>query len=542
MIKNIKSVGVLVAICTVVALLLALTNQITAPIIEKNEQIKAAKALREVMPKGELFEQIDLDKYKGKMPASVIEVHEETKGIGYVIKLNVKGFKPDMMIMCGVTTDGKITGATCVSSNETNGAEKAYGKKFVGKDATGVNAVETVSGSTMTTTAYKQAMKDALTAVLVLGGAEVDLRTDEEKAVDKMIEELGATKAADLSQYQLPATVTKALQGDKGAVIYLTIDAYEPDMEIVCGVTPDGKVVKAICLKSNETKAAEKTYGENFTGKDLAGVDAVDTIGGITMTTAAYKKAVKDAINTTLILGGADIDARDPAQILADNLAATLPAGEGKFTKLFFTEKVEGVDAIYAADNGAGYVAVIGEEFVATDAEGNSDNAVAAAAVKVIRNSSSEDILAAFQEKMNGIIAITTEELQQGEYTSIKNNVLALNKTASGNYDITINGLGFGYYGDKANYQPAKNIPIVIRVSITPDGKIIDTLTVSHSESNGWGAVCGDESYYSQFDGKTAESYKEVDAISGATKTTDGYMKAIARCFTIVDILEGGAE
>ena len=44
MVKNIKSVGVLVAICAVVALLLALTNQITAPVIKDNEARKAAAA------------------------------------------------------------------------------------------------------------------------------------------------------------------------------------------------------------------------------------------------------------------------------------------------------------------------------------------------------------------------------------------------------------------------------------------------------------------------------------------------------------------
>ena len=163
MIKNIKSVCVLVAICTVVALLLALTNQITAPIIAKNEALKASGALRKVMPEGKAFEQLNMDYYKGKLPSSVTEVHKETKGKGYVIQLSVKGFKPDMVIMCGVTTDGKITGATCLSSNETNGAEKDYGKKFVGKDAAGVDAVDTDGGSTYTTEAYLEYAGELIT-------------------------------------------------------------------------------------------------------------------------------------------------------------------------------------------------------------------------------------------------------------------------------------------------------------------------------------------------------------------------------------------
>ena len=52
---SVKSVVVLVAICSIVAVLLALTNSITAPIIEENENKKANAALLEVLPDGESF-------------------------------------------------------------------------------------------------------------------------------------------------------------------------------------------------------------------------------------------------------------------------------------------------------------------------------------------------------------------------------------------------------------------------------------------------------------------------------------------------------
>lgn len=385
MIKHIKSVGVLVAICSVMAVLLALTNQITAPIIEKNAAAAASGALLELMPDGKGFEQVSIE----KLPATVTEAYKETSGMGYVIKLSVTGYGPDMVIMCGVTTDGKVTGAKCLSSNET------------------------------------------------------------------------------LSK--------------------------------------------------------EKDYGKNFTGKDAAGVDAVETIGGATMTTAAYKSAVKDALTAALVLGGADVDVRTPEQILADNLAAALPAAEGKFTKVFFTEIVEGIDAMYVADNGTGYVAIIGEEFIAADAEGNSDNAVVATAAKAM-------------------IASTSTDVDMTAYEGINENITSIKKTATGNYIIEINGLGFGWFGNSEHYQDPKYIPIVIRVSLSPDAKIIDTLTVSHQETNGYGAAWGTEEYYGQFDGTTIDDYKNVDVISGATISNNGYLKAIERCFLAVEILEGGAK
>lgn len=380
--QNIKSVVILVAICGVMALLLAGTNALTAPIIEKNSAAAANEALLQVMPEGTGFDEVDLTAYE--LPATVTKAYKETAGKGYVLELTTKGYGSDFKIMCGVTAEGVVSGAVCLSSNETLGKEKEYGK--------------------------------------------------------------------------------------------------------------------------------------NFENKDSAAVEATDTISGATMTTAAYKGAVKDALNAAIILGGGSVDIRDPEQILADNLTAALPAGEGKFTKVFITEEITGVDALYAADNGAGYVAVIGEEFIPE----TTDNATVQAAVAAMKASTLTDV------NIDG--------------KGLNENITSVKKTATGNYVIEIKGLGFGYFGDDHAYQPAKNIPMVIRVSLTPAGKIIDCLTVSHSESDGYGAKWGTEEYYGQFDGKTEADYNTVNTVAGATISNSGYMKAIERCFEAVKILEGGAK
>ena len=92
------------------------------------------------------------------------------------------------------------------------------------------------------------------------------------------------------------------------------------------------------------------------------------------------------------------------------------------------------------------------------------------------------------------------------------------------------------------DYHPASGEYIIVRVSMTPDGKIIDTFTVSQKESQGIGDACADEKFYGQFDGKTESDYKDIDAISGATMTTNGYLKAIERAFEALKTLEGGNE
>ena len=384
--KSIQSTLVLVGICAVMAILLAVTNAITAPIIEKNQSAAANDALLEVMPNGQGFEAVDITAHT--LPATVTEVYKETSG-GYVVKMTTAGYSSGMVIMCGVNADGTISGAVCLSSSETLGYEKTFGASFVGKDA--------------------------------------------------------------------------------------------------------------------------------------AGVDAVDTISGATKTTSAYKNAIKDALNTAIILGGGSVDLRDEAEILNDNLSAALPAAEGKFTKLFITEVIEGIEAlnaVYTADNGAGYVYVLGEEFIPVDENGSTDNTVVSAAHAILS-------------------ASTSEAIDLTAYEGLTTSLLKAEKTATGNYVLTLKAAGYGINGG-SEYHPASGKYIEIRISLTPDGRIIDTLTLSQEESKGIGDACADEKFSGQFDGKTAESYKDIDAIAGATITTNGYLKAIERAFECVTIFEGG--
>ena len=402
--QNIKSVVILVAICGVMALLLAGTNTITAPIIEKNSAAAANEALLQVMPEGLGFEEVDLSAYE--LPATVTKAYKESSDKGYVVELTTKGYGSDFVIMCGVSADGVVTGAVCLSSNETLGKEKEY--------------------------------------------------------------------------------------------------------------------------------------GETFTGKNADEVESTDTIAGATMTTAAYKSAVKDALNAAIILGGGSADLRSEEEILADNLKAALPDGD-TFHKWFATVEIDGVDAVYVADNGKGYVCVataeeIGEdftgEFIGLDADG-----------KVVSAGSTKNTAAAEKAVAKVIADAETAyaAIDLETYSDIHQNITEILETNNGNYILTINAAGYGIKGGD-QWHPASGEYIVVKVCISPQGKIIDCVTVSQKESENIGDACAKEEFYGQFDGKTADTLSEVDAISGATITTDGYMEAIRRCLDAVKILEGGAK
>ncbi|MBR7185152.1 MAG: FMN-binding protein, partial [Clostridia bacterium] len=175
---NIKNLCVFVCICTAITLLLAVTNAFTAPIIRQNQNAAANQSLLEVMPDGAGFETMDISGYT--LPGTVSAVYRETSGAGHVIQLVTAGYGTDMIIMCGVSADGVVTGAVCLSSNETLGKEKTYGENFAGQDAAGVEAVDVIGGATKTTAAYKNAIKDALNTAIILAGGSVDIRTEAE--------------------------------------------------------------------------------------------------------------------------------------------------------------------------------------------------------------------------------------------------------------------------------------------------------------------------------------------------------------------------
>ena len=389
--KNyIKSVGALTVICAVIAILLALTNSITAPIIEKNANAAANDALLIVLPDGEEFTSVDLSAYE--LPATVTEAFTEKNG-GVVVKLTTSGYGSDMVIMVGIDGSGTVTGATCLSSNETLGYEK--------------------------------------------------------------------------------------------------------------------------------------TYGENTVGATVDTVDGIDVIAGATKTTAAYKGAVKDALNTAVILGGGSVDVRTEEEILADNLNGALPEGEGEFESVFVAEAIdESITSVYKAVNGKGYVFVVGEAFVGTDAEGNVITDV------------DDTVKAAVSSSATAIINSEITELDISGYEMPKQIEKAY-KTASGNYVFDLKASGFGINGDEY-YNPSGEY-IKIKISVTEDGKIVACQTVSQKETDGIGSACEDVSFYSQFNGKTEADYGDIDAISGATITTNGYKTAVSKVFEAIKILKGEA-
>lgn len=168
--KMLSSLLVLTLICCCSGLLLAATNALTAPTIEAAEKEAEAAALRAVMPDTEDFQL--LSPLPSQLPATVKAIFRGENG--YVFRLETAGFSTGLVIVCGISDEGRITGVKTVSCNETDGYGKlceteAYTDQYKNADET-LSGVDGISGATKTSKAYRNAIADAFTALHVLGG------------------------------------------------------------------------------------------------------------------------------------------------------------------------------------------------------------------------------------------------------------------------------------------------------------------------------------------------------------------------------------
>ena len=157
-----------------------------------------AAPLLECLPDGENFVEFNVSDYD--LPVTVTHVYTEDNG-GCVVRMLTSGYGDDMVILCGVNANGEITGATCISSNETLGIEKTYGDGIGDKGLTHDTidqSLDTVSGATMTTSAYKNALIDALEATMIISGVNFEEITTE-VAPDDVLDDVQITDVTEYS-------------------------------------------------------------------------------------------------------------------------------------------------------------------------------------------------------------------------------------------------------------------------------------------------------------------------------------------------------
>ncbi|MBP5609784.1 MAG: FMN-binding protein [Clostridia bacterium] len=171
--KNIvKPILVLTLICLAVALLLAVVNYVTSPIIADATAEAERKARSEALPGATEFTEVSLDGY-ADLPDTVSACYRDNDGGGYVFLVKGEGYgkkSAPITLLVGIRPDGKVAAIKITDvSGETAGIgdkvkKNDFTSRFPGIDADGVDAVQNVSGATYSSTGVKQGVRDAFTA------------------------------------------------------------------------------------------------------------------------------------------------------------------------------------------------------------------------------------------------------------------------------------------------------------------------------------------------------------------------------------------
>ena len=176
---------VLCSICLVAALLLAVVNMITAPEIEKKQIEAAEKAMLEVLPDGKNFQKIEIT---SAYPKAVTAGYQADGG--FVFQMSVTGKSSGLVIMCGIDAEGNVVGTKVIANKETPSYVEKVFSQVVGTDGKykGMNLDSfdpyLVSGATLTSKAYGEAIKAALQAFEIANGVSADARDSEQVLQD----------------------------------------------------------------------------------------------------------------------------------------------------------------------------------------------------------------------------------------------------------------------------------------------------------------------------------------------------------------------
>lgn len=186
-----KVAGTLTAIALVVAALLGLTNQLTAPNIAAINAAKTEKALAAVATADE-FKPMDVTdelfaagKTQGGKVTEAYEVIVGGEKVGYAFKVVTGGSQGDIEMIVGVDADLAVTGVSIVKNSETSGiGSKVMANEpstsgapvldqFIGKSGAGSlvvkDNIDAVSGATVSSKGVTKGVNTALAAAEFIG-------------------------------------------------------------------------------------------------------------------------------------------------------------------------------------------------------------------------------------------------------------------------------------------------------------------------------------------------------------------------------------
>lgn len=176
----VRIVGTLLVITAVVAVLLALVNMLTAPVIAQRAGGKKAEAMSQVMAGTDSFDPLDVPEGM-KDVKEIVRAKKGEEVLGYCVQTGTMGNDGEIQLMVGITTDGTVTSVAILDQSETMYTDK-HGElvaQFTGKSGSVALSqdggdISAISGATISSRAITKGVDSALAAAKVYmeGGAQ----------------------------------------------------------------------------------------------------------------------------------------------------------------------------------------------------------------------------------------------------------------------------------------------------------------------------------------------------------------------------------
>ena len=281
---------VLTVIAGVTTAALVLTEGVTTPIIEEQQAAAADAARVAVLPEADSFTQCTVE----EMPEGGIDAYQADNGAGYVITAEARGYGGQLRVMVGIGSDGLITGTEVLVNNETQGlgsrvSEHDFMDQYIGKDST-LEGVQAISGTTISSNAFSNAVKTAYQIYGELAGVEV-AGTEREPISDEVKAQL-FPNVTEFQRYAVDGEAYRA--GDEGTIIVTSNAGFAGNVTTAIGFDANGAVSGVVFTESSETEGYGAQYTQSSWIEAQIGKTSAEEISAISGSTVTYEALTKN--------------------------------------------------------------------------------------------------------------------------------------------------------------------------------------------------------------------------------------------------------